>query len=136
MSARIMVFNHSKEILMLINEILTDEGYEVFLNTYEPRALEEIERIRPDLVILDCLYRRIDEGWELLQQMRLRRSTASIPVIISTTDPNRMESRTGFLSTKRVALLPKPFDIDDLIAVVKQALTLGEVMPEPSEKSD
>jgi DNA-binding response OmpR family regulator len=124
MTLRVMVVNDSKEILNLFQEILTDEGYEVFLDSFGVDDLPEIERIKPDLLILDYVVGRERSGWQLLQKLKMRRSTANIPVVICTTALRLAQDMEGFLTAKGVSVVLKPFDIDDLLVGIKKALEI------------
>jgi len=124
MALRVMVVNDSKEILNLFQEILTDEGYEVYLDSFGMDDLPEIERIKPDLLILDYVVGRERSGWQLLQKLKMRRSTANIPVVICTTAIRLAQDMEGYLTAKGVSIVLKPFDIEDLLEGIKKALEI------------
>jgi DNA-binding response OmpR family regulator len=127
MSIRIMVINDTQEILELFREILTDEGYEVFLYSYGIQDLAEVERVNPDLIILDHLIGGEAVGWQMLQKLKLRRSTASIPVIVCTAAVKAIQEMEGYMKSKNVGLVLKPFDIDDLLRAIKLALQTSQL---------
>ncbi len=122
MAARIMVVDDTQEILDLFEDLLTDEGYEVVLYSFNIQDMEEVERAKPDLLILDLVIGGEEVGWQMLQKLRMRRSTAHIPVIVCTAAAKAVQEMEGFLKTKNVGLVLKPFDIDELLAAVKVAL--------------
>ncbi len=122
MAARIMVVDDTQEILDLFEDLLTDEGYEVVLYSFNIQDMAEVERARPDLLILDLVIGGEETGWQMLQKLRMRRSTAHIPVIVCTAAAKAVQEMEGFLKTKNVGLMLKPFDIDELLAAVKAAL--------------
>jgi CheY-like chemotaxis protein len=136
MPQRILVVNDTKEILELFREILAEEGYEVFLYSYGIQDLDEVERVAPDLIILDYITQREEPGWQLLQKLKMRRSTASIPVVICTTAVKLTEELQGHLTTKGVAVVHKPFDIDDLVRAVQQAMVLYQDAVDGAPASD
>jgi CheY-like chemotaxis protein len=122
MPARIMAVNDTQEILQLFREILTDEGYEAILYSYAIQDLDEIERVRPDLIILDYMFDEEQIGWQLLQKLKMYRPTASIPVVICTAAVQKVREMEGYLQSKGVGLILKPFDIDDLLRAIEQGL--------------
>jgi CheY-like chemotaxis protein len=122
MGLRVMVFNDSKEILSLFEDILSDEGYEVTLGSFGVDDLPEIERVKPDLLVLDYVVGRERSGWQLLQKLKMRRSTANIPCVICTTAIKLAQDLEGYLTTKGVSVVLKPFDIEDLIVGIDKAL--------------
>ena len=126
MSTRIMVVNDTQEILQLFREILTDEGYEVIIYSYAIQDLAEIERAQPDLIILDYIFGEEQIGWQLLQKLKMHRPTAAIPVIVCTAAAQKVREMEGYLQSKGIGLVLKPFDIDDLLRAVEQALRMRE----------
>ena len=126
MSLCIMVVNDTQEILDLFREILTDEGYEVALYSYAIQDLDEIERVKPDLIILDYIFNQEQIGWQMLQKLKMRRSTESIPVIVCTAAVRQAHEMEGYLQSKGIGLVLKPFHIDDLLRAVRTALRVRE----------
>ena len=125
MPTRIMVVNDTQEILELFEDLLTDEGYEVALYSFGIEDLDEVERVNPDLIILDYIIGGEAVGWQMLQKLKMRRSTARIPVIVCTAAKNQVQEMEGYLKSKGIGLVLKPFDIDDLLAAVNRALRPG-----------
>lgn len=123
MAARILVVNDTEEILELFRMVLGEEGgYEVITASFTPHDLREVERVKPDLVILDLIFGVEKIGWQLLEKMRLNRATADIPVIVCTAAVNEVRQNEGHLTAMGVSVILKPFDVDLLLAVVKEAL--------------
>lgn len=104
----------------LIVAFLTDEGYRV-VTSEDAAALVVIRRHRPGLVVLDEWLGRPDGGWLLLWRLRGDPATAGIPAIVTSTDPAAFADR-GRLRELRAAGLVKPFDLDDLLGLVREAL--------------
>src|SRR5947209_1489676 len=124
MSKLIVVFNDTEEILQLFEQILTEEGYEVSLHSYDSFDVQEVRRLKPYLVISDHppVDTKEKRGWQLVQAMRMSRDTADIPVIICTTDVKKAEESEGHLAAKGMLILAKPFDIDELIRAVENLI--------------
>jgi len=121
-----MVVNDTQEILDLFNDILTEEGYEAILYSYAIQDLREIEQVKPDLIILDLIFGAERIGWQLLQKLKMRRSTEAIPVIVCTAAVMEVREMEGYLQAKGVGLVPKPFTIDDLLEAIEKALRLRD----------
>lgn len=115
---KILVVNDTQEILDLFRDIFEEEGYEVFLYSYTFNDLVEIKRVKPDLVILDYLIGGEDYGWQMLQKLKMDQATANIPVIVCTGALRQVRELEGHLKEKGVAVVLKPFDIDDLLRAV------------------
>jgi DNA-binding response OmpR family regulator len=119
---RIMVINDTQEILALFRDILTDEGYEVALYSSAIHDMEEIERVNPDLIILDFIFGHENLGFQILQKLKMRRSTARLPVVVCTAALQAVREMEGFLQSKGVQIVLKPFDVDDLVEAVRRGL--------------
>src|SRR5215831_14324309 len=111
-------------MLELFRELLEAEGYEVALNSYAILDMDEIERIAPDVILLDYIFGGEKLGWQMLQKLKMRRTTASIPMIVCTAATREVREIEGYLQTQGIALVPKPFDIDTLLDAVKRAIVI------------
>jgi CheY-like chemotaxis protein len=118
---RILVVNDTPEILDLLRAILEDEGYEVVAYSYAFDDLVEVKRIAPDLIVLDFIIGDENYGWQLLQKLKLDRATATIPVVVCSAALHLLRELAGHLQEKGVAIVPKPFDIDDLLRAIDAA---------------
>jgi DNA-binding response OmpR family regulator len=121
MTTRIMVINNSDDILALFQKILTTDDCEVFLQLFLNSDLRDMQRIKPDLIILDYYVGREGMGWEFLQMLKMEDITATIPVLICTTDVRLAHEIAGYLATKQVTILRKPFESRDLVNAVQSA---------------
>ncbi len=117
-----MVINNSDDILAMFHKILTIDDQQVFTQLFLNSDLREVRRIKPDLIILDYYVGREGVGWEFLQLVRMEDTTAEIPVLICTTAVKLAQEIGGYLATKQVTMLRKPFSSRDLISAVQNAL--------------
>ena len=122
MATRILVVNDTQEILDLFRILLEDEGYEVILSSYPLQTVKQVEQIAPELIILDLMFGDEKFGFQMLEMLKLSRATMSIPVIVCTAALQAVREMEGYLVSKGIAVVYKPFDIDELIKVVSQAL--------------
>lgn len=119
---RILVINDTQEVLEMFRILLEEEGYEVMLSGMPILKVNEVERIKPDLIILDLIFGEQKSGWQMLQMLKMQRATASTPVIICTAALRDVQEQEGYLVAQGVRVIYKPFDIDALLTVVKEAL--------------
>ena len=123
MAARILVVNDTQEILELFRILLEEEeGYEVVLSGFPVQEISDVERINPDLIILDFVFGDQKSGWQMLQMLKMKRSTASIPVIVCTAALGLVREQEGYLVSQGVHVVFKPFDIDRLLEAVRQVM--------------
>lgn len=126
MAARILVVNDTQEILELFRMLLEEEGYEVILSGFPIQQISDVALINPDLIILDFVFGDQKSGWQMLQMLKMHRSTESIPVIVCTAALDMVREQEGYLVSQGVHVVYKPFDIDYLMANVKQLLESHE----------
>lgn len=122
MSERVLVVNDTQEILDLFKDILKEEGYEAVLSGFPMREISDVEAIAPDLIILDLIFGGEKTGWQMLQMLKMKRSTASIPIIVCTAALETVREQEGYLMSQGVNIIYKPFDIDHLLEIIKQAM--------------
>ena len=116
----VLVVDDDPDIARFIEMNLSFEGFEVMVAHDGLDAREQIDRRRPDLVLLDVMMPRID-GVELCRRLRADPLTAAIPVIMLTAK--------GLSADKVLALtagaddyVVKPFDTLELVARVRTTL--------------
>ncbi|HEX4204670.1 MAG TPA: response regulator [Ktedonobacteraceae bacterium] len=121
MPTRILVVNDTPEILEMFQILLEGEGYEVVLSSFPYQKIGDVEEIHPDLIILDYIFHGEATGWQMLQLLKMQRSTAHIPVIVCTAAENAVREQEGHLLAEGVRVIYKPFEIDELLAMIKDA---------------
>ena len=98
----------------LLVAVLTDEGYDVMAAENGEQALTAISTIWPALITLDLDLPGIT-GDHILAEMRRRDDTRELPVVIvSAKHPVPRDIRQ-----MAQAVVPKPFDIDELLTVIR-----------------
>jgi CheY-like chemotaxis protein len=123
----ILVVNDTQEILELFQAILEEEaGYEVTLTSIKPQMLEMVKEIRPDLIISDHVFGEEKIGWQFIQRLKMDRDTAGIPIIVCSGAVKELREMEGYLTSKDIGVLYKPFDVDELILLVETKLSLDD----------
>jgi len=122
MAQRILVIDDTQEILDLLRTILEKDGYEVHVARYIFEDLHEIEQLHPDLIILDFMIGKQNEGWQMLQELKTYPPTASIPVMITSVAMSLVSEQQNYFDQRGIPRLPKPFDVDYLLQTVRQML--------------
>lgn len=118
----VAVVNDDLAFMTLIRDFLEGEGYETILVYESVRAHATIAEARPALVILDIRMEQPDSGKQVLEQIRQDPSTAKIPVIICSADQPFLRDNSDYLRSRNVTTIPKPFDLDALLALVQSAI--------------
>ena len=120
MSARILIAEDDADLRDLLQDDLEDAGYETLVAIDGRAAIAHIERMREriDLLITDMRMPGL-AGDELLNAVRTRRSEA--PVIVITAFGS-VEQAVEMVKAGAFQYLTKPFDSDDLLRAVADAL--------------
>jgi DNA-binding response OmpR family regulator len=84
-------------------------------------AFDVVEHLPVDLVIMDVNLPSMT-GPELLRQLRREPGWTDPPVIMMSAVASQPELSTTARDVPFDAFLPKPFDVDDLVAVARRAL--------------
>lgn len=117
MKKKILIVEDEFEIGEAVKLILEDEGYETFLVKDGKEALELLSKIPiPHLILSDIMMPKMD-GYQLLEQLSHNENFRKIPFIfMSAGNPRESQARWD-------AFLKKPFNIDELIALVHKIMT-------------
>ncbi len=118
----ILAIDNSQAVLDLFRELLEGEGYRVSIQSYVDKDLDAIKGLAPDLIILDYMWGAEDGGWSLLQLLRLDPSTKDIPIVLCTGAVAEASELEPHLSEMSVRVVLKPFDLDDLLGAIRNAL--------------
>jgi len=83
-------------------------------------GLEQAEKLRPDLILLDVVMPRMD-GFETCKQLRARDATRETPILMVTTRGEEANVEKGF-AHGCTDYICKPFNAVELLAKVKSYL--------------
>ncbi|HEY1553307.1 MAG TPA: response regulator [Kofleriaceae bacterium] len=95
-----------------LRDVLEDEGYHVAVASSGSEAMLQLETTRPQLLILDLLMPGMS-GNTLYDEMQKTPRLATIPVLVTTSDPTR--------APRGVPTLAKPLKLDRLLSLVRLA---------------
>lgn len=112
MAKIIYLLEVDQDVRDIMQYILEDSGYEVQLTSSETIALN-IQTVKPDLILLDDWAIKIDP--KFCNRLKKEPVIAEVPIILTTTQSNPEP-----LAEKLMAddVLPKPFELEDLVAKV------------------
>lgn len=108
--------------LDVISEALSDMGFDIAIATSGERALQQIERKLPDLILLDIMMPGID-GFETCRRLKINPRTCGIPIIFMTALADT-DSKVRALELGAVDYVTKPFQEQEVLARVKTHLQL------------
>jgi DNA-binding NtrC family response regulator len=117
--ARILVIDDDLDLRAMVGRMLQSAGHEVVLAADGKEGVEQY-RVSPTDLVLTDIYMAGQEGLETI--IELRRSDPEITIIAMSGKP---EARTMLSIAKRlgaVAMLQKPFSLEQLLQEVEKAL--------------
>jgi len=120
----ILVIDDEKVILESLTMFLTEKGYSVENATSAAEGREKVERLKPDIVILDI---RLPDGngLELLKELKNR--AREMPVIMITAFHD-MDSTIKAIKHGATEYITKPIDADELERAVQRAMKVTGAM--------
>lgn len=141
----ILVVEDEPSTQRLLDMILTSEGFEVRTCDNGSEALGEIERLKPDLVVLDLMMPEMD-GFEFSRRVREKRNFDRLPILVLTAKEDTADRYEAFLAGA-TDFIRKPFDPLELLFRIRSSLrltggtpagtpeviTVGRVRLEPSK---
>jgi two-component system OmpR family response regulator len=127
---RVLVVDDDEDICLSLDEFLTREGFRVKA-IHEPQAaLPEIKDGRYQIVLLDVRMPQMD-GITLLS--KLRAIDSDVCVIVMTAYPS-VESAVETMKADAFDYLRKPFELEDLRAVIERAIREKGLRIDPEER--
>ena len=123
MSGKILICDDEAHIRRLIEqslEDLEDEGVEILTAADGEEALGRIRDERPDLIILDVMMPKLN-GFEVCEKVKSDEQLSSSYVMLLTAKGQEYDRQRGE-EVGADRYMTKPFDPDDLLAVVRDIL--------------
>jgi CheY-like chemotaxis protein len=112
----VLVVDDDEQLRYILRETMSEDGYDVEAASNGREALAIIERWPPDLIVLDLMMPVMD-GETFRQEQRRLRLADQVPLIVlsAAREIGSAAARVG-----AAASVPKPFDLDDLLATVNR----------------
>lgn len=124
----ILVVDDEDRNLRLIEALLEPAGYEIVTAVNGEEALEKMQALPIDLVLLDIMMPTID-GFEVCRRIKEMKGTEELPVIFLTAKTDSESIVRGF-GLGAVDFITKPFRAPELIARVDTHIRLRETQRE------
>ena len=120
MSKRLLVVDDEPNLLRAVAAVLRGEGFEVSTARGGREALVAVTKNTPDLIVSDVRMPGMD-GFELARRLRRAPNFALLPIIFLTAKDETEDRVEGFRAGVDV-YLTKPFEPDELVAVINSIL--------------
>ncbi|HBW87913.1 MAG TPA: hypothetical protein DEG17_03200 [Cyanobacteria bacterium UBA11149] len=108
--------------IQLLSDFLKESGFRVLVAKDGESAIKKLEKISPDLILLDVMMPGID-GWETCRRLKLSPITRDIPVIFMTVLSETEDKVKGF-AVGGVDYITKPIQREEVLARINVQLRL------------
>jgi PAS domain S-box-containing protein len=123
--ATILVVDDTPEMLKLLVEVLTAEGYQVLSADSGERALAAVAAQPPELILLDIRMPGMD-GFELYRRLKAQAESCGIPIVFLSGSVDSA-GRVDACKLGAVDFIGKPFHPEELLARIHTHLELGRL---------
>jgi len=116
----VLVVDDEEDTLNLVKVILESEGYRVEIASRGLKALEEVRKRKPDLILLDI---RLPDilGYEVCRRLKGNIETEAIPIVMFSASLSG-DTRSTALEAGADDFLLKPFALEQILEAVKRNL--------------
>lgn len=112
-------------IRVLLFEVFGKEGYQTYQAANGKEALQIVQQVSPDIVLLDMKIPGMD-GLEILK--RIKKMNHDIKVIMMTAY-GELDMINEATKLGAITHITKPFDIDQLRSLVREQLAAHQITP-------
>ncbi|MCC7368620.1 MAG: response regulator [Chloroflexi bacterium] len=119
--ARVLIIEDEPEILDLLGDLLTLEGYDVHQLRRIPLGLDQVRVLAPNAIVLDLRLPGLG-GMELVRLLAADRQLRRTPVVICSGADDLTSIYRQELTSLGCEIVPKPFELEDLIGSVRRAV--------------
>lgn len=119
---KILIVDDVMSNVLLLKVLLSTEKFNIVMATNGQQALDQVEKERPDLVLLDVMMPDIS-GFDVAQKMKSTPDFAEIPIIFLTALNNTSDIVKGF-QVGGNDFISKPFNKEELIIRISHQISL------------
>ncbi|WP_372368285.1 diguanylate cyclase domain-containing protein [Candidatus Uabimicrobium sp. HlEnr_7] len=120
--ANIVVVDDTRANLHLLNQILTEAGYQIRPIPDGERVLKAVEKSPPDLILLDIMMPGLD-GYSICEKLHANQNTRDIPIIFTSALSDALDKVKAF-EVGGVDYITKPFQKEEILARIENQLTI------------
>jgi CheY-like chemotaxis protein len=124
MVARILVINNDPLMRKVFSMSLEDNGWDILTYSYAEMNLTALGQLHPDLLILD-FEENSEVAWGFLQMLKMEDTTATIPILITTTLNFLTAEIRAYLALQNIQIVYMPFVPSSFIKLIQRTLSLA-----------
>lgn len=127
----VAVVDDDRDYLSLMELLLGDEaGCSVVTICDGNDSPDRLGNLRPSLIVMDLLNPRSGYGWRSLELLTEDPATQGIPILLCSGATHELSGRDEWLKARGIAVIRKPFDVDEMIDMVRR-LVGSDASPRP-----
>ncbi|MEZ4950138.1 MAG: response regulator [Saprospiraceae bacterium] len=119
----ILIVDDEPNIVVAVEFLMEKEGYNIRKCYDGQSALASINEVVPDLILLDVMMPGMD-GFEVAKKIRENQDWENLKIIFLTAKGTREDKMKGYANGGEI-YLTKPFDNDNLVIAVNEAIEFG-----------
>ena len=120
MGKRILIADDEPNIVVSLEFLMKQRGYDVRVANTGEEALAAVAEFAPDLILLDVMMPRMS-GYDLCQRVRENPAWQAVKIVMLSAKGRDIEVSKG-MAVGADAYVTKPFSTKDLIAKVQELL--------------
>jgi DNA-binding response OmpR family regulator len=130
---KILIVDDEKDIVETLRFILEAEGFSCLTAYDGEEALTKTKAELPDLLILDVMLPKIN-GYKVCRLLKFDAKYKDIPILMVTARSQEEDKSIGE-ETGADEYITKPFNIEDVVSLVKQYLAKNNISGKTSSDS-
>ncbi|MDP4186604.1 MAG: response regulator [Bacteroidota bacterium] len=123
---RILVVDDSTTNVVLLEAILSEQGYEIYSAMSALEAFQILKKNKVDLILLDLLMPKVS-GFDFLKEVKRNNHLKEIPVIVVSA-LNDMANVKKTLAMGAIDFVQKPIDIQQFVEKVDAILNKKSII--------
>ncbi len=121
-NGKILIVDNTQKNIQVLGALLKQKGYKIYVARDGLQALETVNRVKPDLILLDVMMPNLD-GYETCKRLLADEGQPNIPILFLTARVESEDIIKGF-KAGAVDYIVKPFNAAELLARVNSHLQL------------
>jgi DNA-binding NarL/FixJ family response regulator len=121
----VLVVDDTPDALRFLTSTLEDAGMNVLIAINGRAALDLLQRVTPDLILMDAVMPQLD-GFETTRQIKANPAFQHLPIIFMT-GLTETEHVVRALDAGGIDFVSKPFELDELLARIRVHLATARV---------
>lgn len=122
---RVLIVDDDAHIVQTVSRLLHDEGFDAAAAADGHNAIQQVQMVKPDVVLLE-LWLPVQDGMETLRQLR---SEAPETVVVMMSAHGSLRAAVKAMQLGAVDYLEKPFTTSDVLHTVRRAFLQHQLIP-------